>query len=317
MRSSSVVIAAGITVLSLIGCSPAKLASPAALSKIPAVPPASRIVGVYEPDDPGSYGQLNRFSADVGLRPGLVVYYSNWGMPFMRDFADEVHVDGGKPLIQIDPRGVSMNAISAGWQDSYLRSYAMQVRSYGHPVVISFGQEMNGTWYPWGAGHVTPGAYVQAWRHIVRLFRQVGARNVIWLWDVNCSFPGGMPITAWWPGASYVTWAGVDCYYASRSDTFDAMFGATVDRIRELSSVPVLVAETAAAPAEGQSAKIADLFAGIRRYKLLGFVWFDQAQQGGLYHQDWRLETDPLALTLFRREAEAYLAGRPAPPVDR
>ncbi len=316
MRSSSVVIALGIAALPLIGCSPARLVSPAALSSIPAVPPASRIVGVYEPDDPGSFGQLRRFSAEAGLRPGLAVYYSNWGMPFMRDFADEVHGHGGKPLIQIDPRGVSLSAIASGRQDSYLRSYATQVRTYGHPVVISFGQEMNGGWYPWGAGHVTPGAYVRAWRHIVRLFRRLGARNVVWLWDVNCDFPGGMPITAWWPGASYVTWAGVDCYYASRSDQFDAMFGPTVNRIRELASVPVLVAETAAAPAAGQSAKIADLFAGIRRYKLLGFVWFDQAQRGGPYHQDWRLETDPPALSLFRSEAKAYLDGQ-APPVDR
>lgn len=284
MRSSSVVIALGIAVLPLIGCSPARPVSPAALSSIPAVPPASRIVGVYEPDDPGSFGQLRRFSAQAGLRPGLAVYYSNWGMPFMRDFADEVHGHGGKPLIQIDPRGVSLSAIASGRQDSYLHSYAAQVRTYGHPVVISFGQEMNGDWYPWGAGHVAPGAYVRAWRHIVRLFRRLGARNVVWLWDVNCGFPGGMPITAWWPGASYVNWAGVDCYYASRSD---------------------------------QSAKIADLFAGIRRYKLLGFVWFDQAQRGGPYHQDWRLETDPPALRLFRSEAKAYLDGRPAPPVDR
>jgi hypothetical protein len=29
-------------------------------------------------------------------------------------------------------------------------------------------------------------------------------------------------------------------------------------------------------------------------------VWFDETQNQGIYHQDWRLEDDPTALATFR-----------------
>ena len=44
---------------------------------------------------------------------------------------------------------------------------------------------MNGTWYSWGYQHTSPAAFVAAWRHIVTVFRAVGAWNVTWLWTVN------------------------------------------------------------------------------------------------------------------------------------
>ena len=45
--------------------------------------------------------------------------------------------------------------------------------------------------------------------------------------------------------------------------------------------------------------QIHGLLAGVRAQRLAGIVWFDQAQRNGLYHQDWRLEDDPVALTAF------------------
>ena len=35
-------------------------------------------------------------------------------------------------------------------------------------------------------------------------------------------------------------------------------------------------------------------------YKTLGLVWFDKRQEGGIYHQDWRLEDNQLAEYSFR-----------------
>ncbi len=59
------------------------------------------------------------------------------------------------------------------------------MRAYRHPVILSFGHEMNGYWYSWGYRHTSPAMFVAAWRHIVTLFRAAGARNVTWLWTVN------------------------------------------------------------------------------------------------------------------------------------
>ena len=78
-----------------------------------------------------------------------------------------------------------------------------------------------------------------------------------WLWTVNLihtqrSVPS--PGT-WWPGRSYVTWVGIDGYYYSSSSTFVSLFGPTIAAVRALTSAPILIAETAAAPSTGQSSK--------------------------------------------------------------
>ena len=70
-----------------------------------------------------------------------------------------------------------------------------------------------------------------------------------------------------------MTWIGIDGYYTSTSSAFSSVFGPTVAAMRAARK-PILISETAASPAVGQPAKIDDLFAGIRLYGLLGFVWF-------------------------------------------
>lgn len=266
------------------------------------------VVGVYEPDDPGSYGQVAAFASAVGAGPGIDVYYSAWGQPFASPFAAEAAAHGAKVLVQLQPAHGEVGAVAAGRQDAYLRSYADQVRKFGRPVVISFGQEMNGPWYPWGQGREPPGLFTAAWRHMVDVFRAAGALNVIWLWDVNCAFPGSSPVRDWWPGSAYVTWAGVDCYYARPSDTFAGLFGPIIASVRRVTDKPLLIAETANGPDSGpqREAQIAGIFAGVKADRLLGFAWFDQKQNDGPYHQDWRLEDSPAALAAFRAGVKEY-----------
>ena len=52
-------------------------------------------------------------------------------------------------------------------------------------MILSFGHEMNGNWYSWGNTNSTPAQFIAAWRHVVTVFRAVGATNVKWLWAVN------------------------------------------------------------------------------------------------------------------------------------
>jgi len=144
--------------------------------------------------------------------------------------------------------------------------------------------------------------FVAAWRHIVTVFRQQGADNVTWLWTVNIiDARHGIPSPGpWWPGSSYVTWVGVDGYYLKRTWLFASLFGPTIRAVRALTLDPILIAETGAAPASGQPAKIADLFAGVRAYGLLGLVWFNARGT-----QDWRL-SGPAALAALGRGARAF-----------
>jgi mannan endo-1,4-beta-mannosidase len=85
------------------------------------------------------------------------------------------------PLVQLDPAGVPLAAITAGDYDSYLRSYADSVRRFGGPVVIGFGYDMNSSQHTWGYGHTRPRTFITAWRHIVTLFCGQRADNVTWL----------------------------------------------------------------------------------------------------------------------------------------
>jgi hypothetical protein len=266
--------------------------------------PASYL-GVYETGPPQAYQPVSVFAKATGRQPNLVGYYSGWGEPFQVGFAQTVSGHGAVTILQWDPTDASVSKIADGGYDTYLRSFADSVRQFGKPVVIGFGHEMNATWYSWGRGHVPPRTFVAAWRHIVRLFRGQGADNVTWLWTINADLPSTGAIGDWWPGGDYVTWVGIDGYYYRPSDSFGSVFGKTIAQVRLLTHKPVLLSETAVGPGAGQPAKIGELFAGIRQYQALGLVWFDIAQNDGIYHQDWRIEDNPAAVAAFRRGASS------------
>jgi len=263
--------------------------------------PASYL-GDFEPTSPKSYSEVSRFAKAIGRGPNLVLYFSGWSVPFQSRFADEAWANGAIPAIQVDPDAISLADIAVGKYDGYVRSYAAAIRSYGHPVVIGFGHEMNGWWFSWGHRHTSPTVFVAAWRHIVNVFRQQGADNVTWLWTINIIDQRGGILAPgpWWPGSSYVTWVGIDGYYRRPSWTFASLFGPTIKAVRKLTLDPILISETGAARAAGQPMKIANLFAGVRAYGLLGFVWFDAKK-----NWDWRLST-PAAFAAFRQGAKTF-----------
>jgi mannan endo-1,4-beta-mannosidase len=269
-------------------------------SALPTTP--GSYIGLYPAGVVDSYAEETAFTRATGVTPDVITYYSGWLEPFQTSFATTVAEHGAVPLVQINPFGVSLRAIASGQYDGYLGAYAATIRAFRHPVILSFGHEMNGDWYSWGYRHTSPAIFVAAWRNIVTVRRTLGAPNVTWLWTVNIvltrhSTPSPAP---WWPGSSYVTWVGIDGYYYQSSEMFDPLFGPTIASVRALTRAPILIAETAAAPAAGQSAKIDNLFAGIHLYGLVGFVWFDT-----IHIEDWRL-TSPAAIAAFRRSAETY-----------
>jgi hypothetical protein len=265
---------------------------------------SERYLGVYEPDAPGSYNDIDQFAQAIGRQPNLVSYYSSWLEPFQVGFVTQAAAHGAVTVVQIDPENVSLASISAGQYDAYLQSYAAEVKEFGGRLILSFGHEMNGNWYSWGYQSTPPSVFVAAWRHIVTMFREAGAKNVTWLWTVNVVEKTGIiPDPApWWPGSSYVTWVGVDGYYYSPSTSFAQVFGPTIVDIRSRTSDPILISETGTEPGAGQQDKITDLFAGVSTYGLLGFIWFDE----NFKDQDWRI-TSPQVLATFRQDARAYM----------
>jgi Glycosyl hydrolase family 26 len=263
---------------------------------------SASFIGLYARGVPDSYAPVNAFTTITGVKPSLVAYYSGWLEPFQSGFAMTAANHGAVPIVQINPTHINLAAIADGRYDSYLSTYAKAVRTYGKPVIVSFGHEMNGYWYSWGYRHTSPAVFVAAWRHIVDMFRALGARNVTWLWTINTIHKQTrVPApNRWWPGDSYVTWVGIDGYYTQSSSVFASVFGPTIADVRGLTHAPILIAETSATPSAGQPTKIADLFAGVRLYGLLGFVWFNSFSK-----VDLRI-TSPAAIAAFRRGYEKY-----------
>jgi hypothetical protein len=263
-------------------------------------------LGVFVKGVPQSYSGVTTFEKVTGADPDIITYYSGWYEPFPTGFATTAADNGKVPLVQLDPDGINVASIASGKYDGYLSSYAEAVRAYGHPVIFSFGHEMNGDWSSWGYRHTSSSTFVAAWRHIVKLFRILGARNVTWLWTVNIindtqrgRIPSPRP---WWPGSSYVTWVGIDGYYLKPNWSFAPLFGPTIEAVRSLTNSPILIAETGATPASDQPAKINNLFAGIRNYGLLGFVYFNATNSTGTAFG----LNSPAAITAFSKGAKTY-----------
>lgn len=267
--------------------------------ELPSVP----LIGVREVNLPGSWNSVSEFASATRITPKIVLYYSDWRVPFRYGFAKTAAEHGAAVLVQMQPWTTSLGKIAAGYYDRYLTAYARSVKEFRRPVIIGFGHEMNGGWYPWGFGHESSVDFVAAWQHIVTLFRHVGATNATWLWTVSRS--DAKNIQAYWPGPQYVTWVGVDGYYYQKNQDFVQVFGPVLKRIRRLTNDPILLAETAIGPIAGQAKYIPDLFAGISRYHLRGLVWFDVTQNDPPVHQNWRLEGNPAGLAAFRRAAIA------------
>ena len=242
-----------------------------------------------------------KFDETCRCSPNVAVHYLAIGGNEDLDVARSILSTGAIPMLELEPQGVSLGAISSGTEDAWLSHFAHAVNGLHSPVIMSFAPEANGNWYPWGYNHVAPNAVIAAWRHVVTVFRQADTRNVKWAWIMNVQFSGSENIQLLWPGEDFVDILGIDGYLVKRL-TFSAFFGPTIVAMRTISSDPLLITETAAAPSIGKAAALNAIVGGVAQYGLAGFIWFDVIQHGSISRQDWSLEHDTAALELYKNE---------------
>ena len=167
-------------------------ARPPPVTDIPLPHTPGTYLGVYATRGQVRTTGVKAFTRHRG-RPGCGTYYSAWLEPFqtsVRGRRGPARRGAARPDGAEDIR---LAAIASGKYDAYLSGYAAAVSAYRHPVILSFGHEMNGSWFSWGYRHASPAAFVAAWRHIVTLFRELRVRNVTWLWTVNVIHSGQPP----------------------------------------------------------------------------------------------------------------------------
>jgi mannan endo-1,4-beta-mannosidase len=303
-----------LTAVALAGCGLMSSASTA--SKTGAIASDDspiKYVGMFSTGLASSYSSATSFNQATGAHVNIAAYYSGWGEPFQTQFADRAWQHGALTLVDIDPYSGSanMSAISDGRYDAYLRSLASKVAEFGHPVIISFAHEMNGSWFHYGYKYVAPSVFIAAYRHVHDVFEESGGEKVIWMWTVNIPSAGqtSTSVDEWYPGDSYVDWVGIDGYDWSASRTFTQTFGTTLSQVRGLTNRPVLISETSVLPTSKAAMQVTSWFQGIESDHLLGLVWFDidkASKTGTTDTHDWRLENDPPALAAFRSAIHAY-----------
>jgi beta-mannanase len=255
--------------------------------------------------NPSITGHVRSFQKVTSTSVQLVEFYNPFTRPFQRWEAQQVAALGDLPLIQLNPRHISLARIAAGRYDGMVRRYADSVRDFRCRVVISFGHEMNGWWYSWGEPQTGPATFIAAWRHIHNIFVAEGATNVIWSWDPSHQYRYRATLASlWYPGNAYVDWVGIDGYLGS-GQTVAQVFGTQLRDIRRVTSKPVYFAETGVAGGRDQSWQIRALFAALRKYNLTGLVWFDLNRK-----QPWRLEGRPAGLAAYRNAVATLRGGR-------
>jgi mannan endo-1,4-beta-mannosidase len=272
-----------------------------------------KYVGIFASNLLSSYAPALSFSQATGAQVSIAGYYSGWPEPFQTGFAETAWKHGATTLVDMDPHNgaATITAVADGRYDAYLRSFAKTVAGFGHPVIVSFAHEMNGSWYQYGYKYVSPAVFVAAYRRVHDVFSAAGARNVIWMWAVNRPVPGqtSPSVAEWYPGDAYVDWVGVDGYDWSGSLTFTQAFGATLAQVRSFTNRPVLIAETSVLPGANAAAQVTSWFQGIVSDHLLGLVWFDidkASRKGIADDHDWKLENDPPALAAFQAAIREY-----------
>ena len=154
-----------------------------AIAAPPAGAHARRVtIGAFIPGADNNPSLIDKFKWEVGRPASTILVYKDWTQaPFVFNQLDGIWNHGAEPVITWEPWETSLAQIAEGGDDQYIYNAATAAAAWGKPLFVRFAQEMNGAWFPW-AGH--PGVYKKAWRHVVRIFREVGADNVRWVWNL-------------------------------------------------------------------------------------------------------------------------------------
>lgn len=276
----------------------------------------------------GAYGH-DDFETLAQKKIAIEMFYTGWPANRTPDFpttqCDVIVQKEAIPHITWEPwvNGFpyALDGIITGTYDSYIVGYANAVKSWGKPLFIRLGHEMNGDWYPWGgknngAGTLNgfgdpvkadgPERFVAAYRRVHRLFDSIGVKNVSWIW---CPNNGSAPDESWnqpenfYPGDDVVDWIGLDGYnwgtsqswsgWSSFYDTFKGIYNKF-----KTSPKPLMIAEFASTELGGDKGKWireAYLYNKLVFPRVKAITWFNINKE-----TDWRVNSTGNALSGYQ-----------------
>ena len=295
-----------------------------------------RYLGLFRDEDPDAVPASARSRYDV--TPASVMWFDSWasGQAFPVDAARALWRRGIMPhytwepwntaLGPADPAQIHLADIVDGSWDAYITVRAREFAAVRAPILVRWGHEFNGNWYPWGIANngADPALYVRAYRHVHDLVERSGARNVQWVWAFNNGStpdePYNDPAGAY-PGDRYVDWVGIDGYNwgsgpswdpaGDHWTSFDETFAAAYAKARAVAPHrPVMLGEFASTEDGGDKARwIADMDARLRAGEypdLRLLTYFDVLKE-----EAWSPASSPAALDAFTTWVHRrYLTGR-------
>ena len=222
---------------------------------------------------------------------------------------------------------VLLTDIPKGKYDVHIDQMLAGMRAYPGPVVVRFGHEMNGNWYPWSVAYPTTkpfkgcfaaSEYIAAFRYIAQRARSQASSNVRFAFTINESDAGTIktPAKAYYPGDDVVDVLAFDAYNGYSTSWKDPnktwLRGYTTVTACTTKQCPVEIHETGCAePYAGQRDPVTGKLASkaVWAHQMAAQTGFDRlstvlyfASKGG---RDWRFETTPIALAGFASTYDA------------
>ncbi len=290
-----------------------------------------------------TYDALTNFTQMTGKHLAVVAFGNFWGdEAFPTKTLHILDAYGAIPLIfwspwdkpyneeKKVPDRFSLRSILAGHWDRYIDSWADAARAYGKPMLVSWGLEMNGTWFPWsgkyyGAGKVIghkngqplyegPELYKQAFHYVVNRVRARKADNILWGFHVNNYSDPIKPwnrIANYYPGSDYVDWLGLSMYGKLSSNEgwaeFEDMMREPYNEIGKLdANKPIFLAEWGVGefPPGDKAGFITQALTRIPaeypRVRLAVF-WHERWENGNGTISNLRVNSSPAALEAYRK----------------
>ena len=296
----------------------------------PSRPPGTTSLrfGVGTPGGPLASAELDEVTALAGEAPTIVLAYKDFHQAPPIAELDAARARGADTLLTWEPwawgggrdqPAYALDRVTAGDFDPYLRRWGHSLADWGHPVLLRFGHEMNGDWYPWSAGvnGNTSDDYVEAWRHVHETLASTGASNVTWVWNPNVPYRGSTPLRELYPGDSYVDAVALDGYNWGTSAPWGTwqvpsrIFGRGLSELRALApGKEILIAETSSAEHGGSKADWTTELVGYLAAQddVTAVVWFHLDKE-----TDWRIDSSSTSAAALAEALASRREGRASP----
>lgn len=253
------------------------------------------------------------FQQQIGSTLTIVHTFHPWDEAFPSPY-DRSVVKSGK-LLMISWGGTDTRSIALGRYDDLIRQRAAAIRGLGVPILLRFRWEMDRPNLQ--ASIHSPADYIAAWKHVRKIFTDIGATNAGWVWcPLATGFATGRA-QPYYPGDDEVDWIGADAYPGPRFLSFAQLMTPVLAFAREHPR-PVLVGEFGIKD-KVPSGQRAAWLRGMQTYvsqqpQLKALVYFlarKTTQTGGGYNYTFASGSDSLAALRSALRSAALSARAP------